>query len=214
MKGQWISYSQSELDWIKGSADLPRSELHALFVQIFNRPDVSVSNLKSLCTRKGWQTGRSGQFQPGQMSHNAGHKGICAPGSEKGWFKKGNKSHTYRGAGHERIDSKDGYVVLIVAERNPWTGADTRPVLKHKYLWEQKHGPVPAGMRLKCLDGNKTNTDPSNWEAVPMGLVPRLSGRFGRGYDSAPAELKPLIMATAKLEHAARCRKKKDASHD
>ena len=50
-------------------------------------------------------------------------------------------------------------------------------------------GPVPDGHRLKCLDGDKTNCDPSNWEAVPMALAPRLNGRFGRGYDTAPAEL-------------------------
>jgi hypothetical protein len=35
-------------------------------------------------------------------------------------------------------------------------------------------------------------------------MAPRLNGRFGRGYDAAPAELKPIILATAKLEHAAR----------
>ena len=55
----------------------------------------------------------------------------------------------------------------------------------------------------------KTNTDPSNWEAIPAALAPRLNGRFGRGYDHAPAELKPTIMLTAKLEHAAREAKKR-----
>jgi hypothetical protein len=36
-------------------------------------------------------------------------------------------------------------------------------------------------MALKCLDGNKQNTDPSNWEAVPRALLPRLAGgnRYG-----------------------------------
>jgi hypothetical protein len=63
---------------------------------------------------------------------------------------------------------------------------------------------VPEGCALKCLDGNKRNTDPANWEAVPRELLPRLNGRFGRGYDAAPAEIKPVIMATAKLEYAAR----------
>jgi hypothetical protein len=35
-------------------------------------------------------------------------------------------------------------------------------------------------------------------------VLPRLSGRFGRGYDDAPSELKPTIMAVAKLEHQLR----------
>jgi len=105
--------------------------------------------------------------------------------------------------GHESID-KDGYVRICVAEPNPYTGAPTFMAFKHRWLWEQKHGPVPEGCALKCLDGNKRNTDPANWEAVPRELLPRLNGRFGRGYDAAPAEIKPVIMATAKLEYAAR----------
>jgi hypothetical protein len=54
-------------------------------------------------------------------------------------------------------------------------------------------------MVLKCK-GDCLNTDPSNWELIPRALLPRLSGRFGRGYDDAPSELKPTIMAVVKLE--------------
>lgn len=67
---------------------------------------------------------------------------------------------------------------------------------------------MPDGHVLKCLDGNKLNTEPSNWEAVPRGLLPRLNSRFGRNYDTAPAELQPTIMAIAKLEHGIRGRSK------
>jgi hypothetical protein len=211
MKGARISYSADELAWIKACCDLPRRELHALFVQIWKRPDVSQANLTALCKRQGWLTGRTGRFVKGQVPPNAGKKGICAAGSEKGWFPKGNRPHTWRGAGHESIDNRDGYVWLIVNETNPYTGAPTRRVQKHKWLWEKAHGPVPKGHVLKCLDGDKTNCAPSNWEAIPMALLPRLNGRSGRDYDSAPAELKPLILATAKLEHAARERTRKQS---
>jgi hypothetical protein len=77
----------------------------------------------------------------------------------------------------------------------------------HRINWEEANGPVPEGYRLKCLDGNRLNVEASNWEAIPYALAPRLDGRFGRGYEAAPAELKPLILATAKLEHAARARR-------
>ena len=83
------------------------------------------------------------------------------------------------------------------------TGFERRYVLKYRWLWEQKHGPLPEGMCLKCK-GDPLNTDPSNWEVVPRGLLPRLNNRWGRGYDSAPDELKPTIMAVAKLEHRLR----------
>lgn len=73
----------------------------------------------------------------------------------------------------------------------------------HLLNWEQQHGPVPKGMCLKCL-GERRNTDPSNWELVPRALLPRLNGKSGRRYDHAPAELKPTIMAVAKLEHRLR----------
>lgn len=204
MKGRAIFYSAEELAWIKAMSDEQRAETHTLFVQVFNRPDVSLSNLNSLCKRNGWLTGRTGQFVKGQAAHNKGRKGFCAPGSEKGHFTKGMIPHTYRGPGHESIDPKDGYVWLIVAETNPHTGAATRRVMKHRWLWEKVNGPVPAGHALKCLDGDKTNTDPSNWVAIPRALLPRLNGRFGRNYDTAPAEVKPTILAIAKLEHAAR----------
>ena len=67
-------------------------------------------------------------------------------------------------------------------------------------MWQQAHGPIPEGMALKCKT-DRLNTDPSNWELIPRALLPRLNGRFGRGYDQAPDELKTTIMAVAKLEH-------------
>lgn len=268
MRGSPIRYSAEELAWIKACSDLPRVELHQLFVQIFDRPEVTFDNIKSLCSRQGWKTGpdrrrrnagksriftpdqvawlhanatltrpgehaaflaafpgsqithaqiisfrknhklktgRTGQFVKGvKRADNPARKGYAPPGCEKGWFRKGHVPHTARGVGHESIDPKDGYVWMIVDETNPYTGAPTRRVMKHRWLWEKANGPVPEGYALKCLDGDKTNTDPSNWEAVPRGLLPRLNGRSRRGYDTAPAELKPTILAIAKLEHKAR----------
>jgi hypothetical protein len=214
MKGRQISYSPEELAWIKACSDLPRADLYRLFIEIFKRTDVAQTNLTALCKRKGWLTGRTGRFVKGQVTDN-GMKGKPAhPNTKATQFKKGGVSHTYRGPGHERVCNKDGYVTLIVAETNPWTGAKTRPVLKHRYLWEQANGPVPKGMRLKCLDGDRANTDPANWEAVPFGLALRLNGKSGRGYDTAPDELRPVIMATAKLEHHAHeLRKRKGPRH-
>lgn len=207
MKGRAIEYAPEELAWIEARKEMPRAELHALFCAYWKRDDVSLGALNGLCKRKGWMTGRTGCFVKGQISHNKG-KPMPEHIREKCLataFKPGQMPHNHRGAGHERIDSKEGYVILIVDKKNPWTGADTRPVHKHRYLWEQQHGPVPEGHVLKCLDGDKTNTDPANWEAVPQALLPRLNGRWnGLKYDSMPAELKPAVMAVAKLDHAAR----------
>ncbi|WP_371416261.1 HNH endonuclease [Rubellimicrobium sp. CFH 75288] len=109
----------------------------------------------------------------------------------------------------ERLGDEDGYVWLVVDERNPYTGAATRSVLKHKWLWERSNGPLPEGYALKCLDGDRANCDSSNWEAVPRALLPRLAGasRHGRrvlAYDKAEPELRPLLLAAAKLAHKAK----------
>lgn len=211
MRGQRIVYSEAEMTWLEANRTMVISDYHTAFQAQFSRPDISVLNLHALRKRMGWKTGRTGQFVKGQAPMN---KGVpCAPGTggrhpnaRKTQFKKGNISHTYRGPGHERIDSKDGYVVvMIVEETNPWTGAKTRPVHKHVYLWEQANGPVPEGFCLKCVDSNKLNTDPSNWELIPRSILPRLNGgKASRtiAYDSAPAELKPAILAVAKIDHA------------
>jgi hypothetical protein len=212
MKGRHIRYSEAELVFIEQLSTATRRELHKAFCAWTGREDVSIEDLKSLCHRKGWKTGRTGFFKKGQTPPNKGKKMPYHPNSARTQFKKGQIPHTFRGEGHERIDSKDGYVIMIVAEKNPHTGAATRQVHKHRWLWEQANGPVPKDMRLKCLDGDKMNTDPSNWEAIPTAMAPRLNGRFGRGYDEAPAELKPLIMASAKLEHAIREKKKQQDS--
>ena len=74
--------------------------------------------------------------------------------------------------------------------------------MKHRWLWEKANGPLAKGMALYCLDGDRKNTDPSNWEAIPRGMLPRLNNRHGRSYDTAPQELKPTLMLIAKVEHA------------
>ena len=63
---------------------------------------------------------------------------------------------------------------------------------------------MPAEHCLKCIGDDKTNTAPENWMLIPRALLPRLNGRFGRGYNDAPAEVKPTIMAITKLEHLVR----------
>lgn len=203
MKGQRISYSEEELAWIEAHKSQLRPVSHAKFCAKFKRDDVKLSNYSSLCKRNGWLTGRSGHFEIGHPPVNKGKKMPFNPNSAKTQFKKGNLPHNTKRLGHERT-SKDGYVEISVDQVNPHTGYERRFVHKHRHLWEQANGPLPDGMCLKCLDGDKTNTDPSNWEAIPRALLPRLNGRFGRGYDTADPEVKPTIMAIAKLEHKAR----------
>lgn len=267
MRGAPIRYSAAELAWIKARSDLPRVDLHALFVQVFARTDVQVQHIIGLCKRKGWhagpdgrrrsagksliftpdqtawlrenaglsraevgpaftaafpgssittaqivswrknhkvRTGRTGRFEKGQAPWSKGRKLDPHPNSRATMFPRGHKPHNARPIGYERLNP-DGYVLVCVDRPNPFRPEmRTHMAFKHKELWIAAHGPIPEGHVLKCLDGDKTNCDPSNWEAVPQGLLPRLNGKSGRNYDHAPAELKPTILAIAKLEHKVR----------
>lgn len=213
MKGRWIEWTADQLAWIEARREMPRRELHTAFVATFGRDDVSQSNITALCKRRGWFTGRNGRLEKCNVPHNKGVKGWTAPGSEKGWFRKGGRrgvaTRLYKPIGTERL-SKDGYVQRKVNDDLPlqrrWRGV-------HLINWEAQHGPVPEGHALKCLDGNRLNTDAANWHPVPRSSLPRLAaGKRGIPYDTAPAELKPTLLAIAELEHAARQAKKASAT--
>lgn len=195
-----IKYSDMELSWIKQNSKLPRKELQQKFCKKFNRNDVSLGHIKELCFRKGWLTGRTGFFEKGHQPSNKGKKMPYNEKSAKTQFKKGNKSHNTKYLRHERI-TKDGYVEISVDEVNPYTGYERRYILKHKYLWEKLNGKLDRGMCLKNLDGNKKNTDPSNWEAIPRGALPFLNGWRGYNYEDMPYGLRPVVLRLAKLRY-------------
>jgi hypothetical protein len=187
MRGSPIRYSPAELRFIRRRRQLPRCELLAAFRKRFGRDDVTQVNLNALCHRKGWR-GQISRFAEGYAPHNKG----------KPWklgirFQRGNVPHNKKEPGAEYVN-KHGYVQINVGHGY---------TLKHRLLWERLHGLIPVGMTLKCL-GGRLDTDPSNWELVPRALLHRLNGRNGRGYDQAPDELKPTIMAIARLEHQVR----------
>lgn len=208
MRGRAIRYSAAELAWLSRHRTLPIADYARRFRERFGRSDVAAVHLHALRKRKGWKTGRTGRFVKGQVSHNKGVK--CAPGkggrhpnARRTQFRKGQRPHNTKYAGHERV-SKDGYVEISVEETNPHTGFERRYVLKHRWLWEKAHGPVPDGMCLKCRDGNQLDTDPSNWELIPRAMLPYLNGRWGLDYQTAHEEVRPALLALAKVKHAAR----------
>src|SRR4051812_31988258 len=117
MKGKRQTYTAAELAWIKDNRTLSRRELHAAFCETFNRTDISLDNIKALCTRKGWKTGRTGCFASGIVPANKGRKMPFNSNSARTQFKKGQLPHNTKYLGHERI-SKDGYVEISIDETN------------------------------------------------------------------------------------------------
>ncbi len=176
-----------------------RGDYYRAFCRQFNRSDVTAQAVNGLRKKNRWATGRDGRFNKGAEPWSKGKILGNNPGSARTQFRKGSRSGValdkYKPIGFERVT--DGYLVRKINDDFPmykrWRAV-------HILNWEKLNGPLPAGHCLKCL-GDKINTDPSNWQLVPRGLLPRLNGKSGRNYDEAPAELKPTIMAVAKLEH-------------
>lgn len=112
----------------------------------------------------GHERGGATRFKKGQAPAN---KGLRRPGWHRGrmqetQFKKGAKPHTWQPIGTEVI--REGYVWVKVRD-------DRRPtyknwVSKHQHLWEQAHGPVPAGHIVRFKDNDRTNLALDNLECV------------------------------------------------
>ena len=200
-KGKSLTFSPEQVQWLRNNAALSRKDTYAQFIAAFPGVNITLDQIVGFKNRHGIKTGRTGCFEKGHRSWNKGKKMPLNANSARTQFRKGQVPPNRVPLWTERV-GKDGYIEMKVPLKNPYTGSPTRFMHKHRYLWEQANGPLPDGMALKCLDGDRTNTVPSNWEAVPRALLPRLSGRWTRSYDNAPDEIKPTLMAAAKLKHA------------
>jgi hypothetical protein len=116
-------------------------------------------------------------------------------------FVQGQPAWNHKPVGFERVAGEYWFTKVSDVRNVPWT---VNWKLTHVLKWETIHGPVPAEQCLKSIDGDRLNTDPANWQLIPRAILPRLNGgrRKRLGYDVAPAELKPIILAVAKLSHA------------
>lgn len=218
LTGRRRLYSPAEIQWLKANCTLETPEYHRAFCERFTRTDVSAAKLTGLRKREGWKTGRTGKFTKGQVSPNKGKpcpegKSGRHPNARRTQFKKGTRSgiavELYQPIGTEM--ERDGYRVRKINDGMPLQ-ARWRAV--HLIRWEALHGPLPAGMCLKCLDGDKLNTDPANWELISRATLARLNlGKRWNGldYEAAPDELKPAILSIAKLKTETRQKQKRTA---
>ena len=170
------------------------AEMTALFNAEF-KTNMARQQIKTFVSNRGITSGRTGCFEKGHRPWNTGTKGLT--GANKTSFKKGSTPKNRKPLGTERICSKDGYVLIKVAEQNPHTGFPTRYKHKHVIVWEQAHGPVPDGFVVVFIDGDKRNIDSDNLMLISRAELLRLNKH---GHKDAPAELKPSILALARVE--------------
>jgi len=169
----------------------------ALMLNKKHGTDFTGKQIHSFTANHGINSGRTGYFPKGHKPWNHGTKGQRLTTRNSGTFSKGNVSKNWRPLGSERIDSKDGYVLVKVRERNPYTGAPVRFKAKHIILWEKKHGPVPKGKIIMFKDGNIYNFSPGNLVCISQADNVRLNQLR---YRNIPSELKPSVFVLAKLK--------------
>lgn len=139
-------------------------------------------------------SGRTGYFPKGHTPWNLGKKGYI--GANATSFQPGNMPHNKRRLWSERI-TRDGYIEISIPERNPYTGAPTRYKQKHVWLWEMKNCRVPKGHVLIFKDGNPLNCVIDNLLLIKRGELLALNLH---NYRETLSELKPSVLALAKLE--------------
>jgi len=125
----------------------------------FNQSDMS----KRIMRGKSSEAMIRNRFQKGQPAWNKGIKGLQMGGVET-QFKKGAKPLNHKPVGSTRICSKDGYVLIKVAEgKFQWK-------MLHRENWFKAHGSYPPPTHvLTFKDGNKLNCDVANLEMITKG---------------------------------------------
>ncbi|WCH25220.1 HNH endonuclease signature motif containing protein [Aeromonas salmonicida] len=154
-KGKLLSYTDAQKAWIE--REYPNhslSELVLLFNTVFQDTKTE-GQIRGFTRNHKIKSGRTGRFEAGSDSWNAGKKGWSAGGdSIKTRFKKGDTPANHRPVGSERV-SVDGYIEIKVAEPASWD-------LKHRVVWEQEHGPIPPSHVIWFIDNNPLNCAPDN----------------------------------------------------
>ena len=116
--------------------------------------EYSITQMKGFYLRNKLRSGITGYFEKGYEPHNKGRKGVCSPGCEKTWFKKGNLPKNAQPVGSIIVD-KEGYSWIKVAQPREWK-------VLHRVIWEEAHGPIPEGHMIIFLDQDKGNFELSN----------------------------------------------------
>jgi hypothetical protein len=142
--------------------------------------------------------GVKSRFKSGHTSHNKGKKmpEYVYRKAKATMFSPNHLPHNTKYDGHVRI-SKDGYREVRIS-RGLYR-------LEHLHRWEEINGKLPKGYCLRSIDGDKLNTEPSNWQ-----LVSRADNMRLNSIQRYPPEVIEVIKLTAKLKKRIEKHEKQD----
>lgn len=144
---------------LKNYKGIGNEELKNLINKKFDT-NLTTSQIKRYKANHKLDSGLTGHFPKGHVSHNKGKK-MSPEQYERckaTMFKKGKNPQNHRPVGSERV-GKDGYMHIKVAEPNKWQQ-------KNVYIYEKHYGEIPKGYKVIFLDQNKYNFDINNLACV------------------------------------------------
>lgn len=188
--GKIIGYTQQMLEWLESNqAGISRQELADRFNKQFDM-SVGYGSIKNLCARKKWISGITGQKVKGETPWNKGVTGYM--GANTTSFKEGRKPYNQRSIDSKRTCSKDGYILVKVAEPNVWRGS-------HIVTWESVNGKLPDNHCIRFLDNDRTNCKIENLICVNR-AVNAVINRHNPANSKNP-EINQAIILTEQLRH-------------
>lgn len=197
VKGVAIKYTPEQLAFIEANCTLERKALTEKVNSKFS-VDLTVDQIKALCTRKGWKTGRTGYFEKGITPWNTGTKGVVK--SNSGNFKKGQSPWNHKPIGHERICSKDGYVLVKTGEPRTYEH-------KHRIVWVEHYGPVPRDHVVVFKNMNRTDCRIENLVLLSRSELVRYNQSFNK---LATPETNESCLILAKIKSKKHARKREN----
>lgn len=128
--------------------------------------------------------GMGTRFQKGMVPWSKGRKLTGRPVAETA-FKPGNRPANYKPVGSYRI-AAGGYLQRKMTD----TGYPPRDwVMVHRLVWEQAHGPIPAGHVVAFRPGRRTTVA----EEITADVLELVSQRDLMARNRMPPELQKLV---------------------
>ena len=211
-------FTDYEIAWLRAFwPRYTRHQTHRMFNERFGRSLTRQQIYSAATNHNCGHSAFDGRFKNGSTPPNKGRKGYHPPGSEKGWFAKGQDPINTRPLYSERhdhiheCDRKTPALMIKVPGPAPYpsqqkAGAHqkTRWIRKAVWVWEKDHGPVPYGHVILQLDGDYANCAPANLECVPRSVLARLNDYPSvkpAGPDSNPARVRIAQIRDALAKH-------------
>lgn len=137
--------------------------------------------------------GMSTRYKKGHTPHNKGKKmtdDLYAK-CQMTMYKKGNKPHNTQPVGtismrKDNCGKKYQYIKL----------SDSNWQLYHRFIYEQKYGPIPPGYIVRFKDNNENNCEINN-----LHVIPREENMNLNSMHNYPAPIKAIIRLYNKLKN-------------